>query len=82
MLVLKGVSLLYAPIQALSLPPPQLLDRDTSRRFGCKPDGEGYQELRRHPWFKSIDWDTLETKEQIPPFVPDVSTTPSMHILC
>ncbi|KAK0479392.1 kinase-like domain-containing protein [Armillaria luteobubalina] len=48
-----------------------LLDRDTSRRFGCKPDGEGYQELRRHPWFKSIDWDTLETKEQIPPFVPD-----------
>ncbi|KAF5351518.1 hypothetical protein D9758_007183 [Tetrapyrgos nigripes] len=48
-----------------------LLDRDTSKRFGCKPDGEGYQELRRHPWFKSIDWDTLESKEQIPPFVPD-----------
>ncbi|THU99165.1 kinase-like protein [Dendrothele bispora CBS 962.96] len=48
-----------------------LLDRDTSKRFGCKPNGEGYQELRRHPWFKTIDWDTLESKEQIPPFVPD-----------
>ncbi|KAJ3753905.1 kinase-like domain-containing protein [Lentinula raphanica] len=48
-----------------------LLDRDPSRRFGCKPDGEGFQELRRHPWFQSIDWDTLESKEQIPPFIPD-----------
>ncbi|KAE9400385.1 kinase-like protein [Gymnopus androsaceus JB14] len=48
-----------------------LLDRDPAKRFGCKPNGEGYQELRRHPWFKSIDWDTLETKEQTPPFVPD-----------
>lgn len=50
----------------------QLLDRDPARRFGCKPNGEGYQELRRHPWFKTIDWDTLESKEQIPPFIPDV----------
>ncbi|KAG6861345.1 hypothetical protein C0995_001324 [Termitomyces sp. Mi166 len=48
-----------------------LLDRDTSRRFGCKPHGEGFQELRRHPWFKTIDWDTLESKQQTPPFVPD-----------
>jgi len=48
-----------------------LLDRDPSRRFGCKPHGEGFQELRRHPWFKTIDWDTLESKEQTPPFVPD-----------
>lgn len=48
-----------------------LLERDTTKRFGCKPDGEGFQELKRHPWLKSIDWDTLESKEQTPPFVPD-----------
>lgn len=48
-----------------------LLERDTSKRVGCKPNGEGFQELMRHPWFKSIDWDTLETKEQTPPFIPD-----------
>ncbi|KAJ7760359.1 kinase-like domain-containing protein [Mycena metata] len=48
-----------------------LLDRDPSRRFGCKPNGEGFQELRRHPWFKPIDWDTLESKELTPPFIPD-----------
>ncbi|KAF8638954.1 hypothetical protein AX16_010428 [Volvariella volvacea WC 439] len=47
------------------------LERDTSRRLGCRPHGEGFQEIRDHPWFKSIDWDVLETKEATPPFVPD-----------
>ncbi|KAK7061122.1 hypothetical protein VNI00_000858 [Paramarasmius palmivorus] len=47
------------------------LERDTSKRLGCAPNGEGFQEIKRHPWFKSIDWDTLDTKEQTPPFVPD-----------
>ncbi|KAG2011552.1 AGC/NDR protein kinase, variant 2 [Coprinopsis cinerea AmutBmut pab1-1] len=47
------------------------LERDPSKRLGCKPDGEGFQELKRHPWMKPIDWDTLETKEQLPPFTPD-----------
>ncbi|GLB41972.1 putative agc yank protein kinase [Lyophyllum shimeji] len=48
-----------------------LLERDPSRRLACKPHGEGYQEFRRHPWFIPIDWDTLESKTQTPPFVPD-----------
>jgi len=48
-----------------------LLERDVAKRFGCKPQGEGFQELRRHPWFRPIDWDTLESKEQTPPFTPD-----------
>ncbi|TEB21789.1 AGC/YANK protein kinase [Coprinellus micaceus] len=48
-----------------------LLERDTSKRFGCKENGEGFQELRRHGWFKPIDWDALEGKELPPPFVPD-----------
>lgn len=47
------------------------LERDTSKRLGCKPNGEGFAELRRHGWFKPIDWDTLESKEQTPPFIPD-----------
>ncbi|KAF8987238.1 kinase-like domain-containing protein [Cyathus striatus] len=49
-----------------------LLERDTSKRIGCKPNGEGFQELRRNPWFENeIDWDTLENKEVTPPFTPD-----------
>ncbi|KAF9525985.1 kinase-like domain-containing protein [Crepidotus variabilis] len=48
-----------------------LLERDTTKRFGCKANGEGFQELRRHSWFMNIDWETLESKTQTPPFVPD-----------
>ncbi|KAK1227209.1 hypothetical protein PQX77_009843 [Marasmius sp. AFHP31] len=48
-----------------------LLERDTTKRLGCKPNGEGYRDIQTNAWFKSIDWETLETKEQVPPFVPD-----------
>lgn len=51
----------------------QFLDRDLNRRLGCKPNGEGMEEIRRHPWFRSIDWMKLEAKELESPFVPDVS---------
>jgi len=52
----------------------QLLDRDVTRRMGCKPHGEGLVNIQRHPWFKSIDWGLLEAKQVVPPFQPDVST--------
>jgi serine/threonine kinase 32 len=58
-----------AGMQALS----QFLERDITRRIGCKPNGEGFEDIRKHPWFETIDWDTLDTKEQISPFIPDVS---------
>jgi serine/threonine kinase 32 len=48
-----------------------LLDRDPSKRLACKSREEGFEELQSHPWFESMDWSTLETKEQIPPFIPD-----------
>ncbi|KAI0819659.1 kinase-like protein [Trametes gibbosa] len=56
-----------AGIQALR----GFLERDPTKRLGCKPNGEGFEELKRHPWFSSIDWDTLESKEQTAPFIPD-----------
>ncbi|KAI0675467.1 kinase-like protein [Trametes maxima] len=56
-----------AGIQALK----GFLERDPPKRLGCKPNGEGFEELKRHPWFSTIDWDTLETKEQTAPFIPD-----------
>ncbi|KAG8998168.1 hypothetical protein FRB94_010422 [Tulasnella sp. JGI-2019a] len=48
-----------------------LLERDPSRRLGCKPRGEGFEELKKNPWFKSIMWETLDDKEAISPFIPD-----------
>ncbi|KAI1796584.1 kinase-like protein [Ganoderma leucocontextum] len=47
------------------------LERDPSRRLACKPGGEDFGEVKTHPWFQTIDWDTLETKEQTAPFIPD-----------
>ncbi|TBU30711.1 kinase-like protein [Dichomitus squalens] len=47
------------------------LDRDPTRRLACKPNGEGFEELKRHPWMATIDWATLESKEQTAPFIPD-----------
>lgn len=51
----------------------QLLERDTSKRFGCKPNGEATNEIRRHPWFASIDWVALDSKTITAPFIPDAN---------
>jgi len=48
------------------------LERDVTKRLGCKPDGEGIQDIQAHPWFSSLDWDKLENKQLQPPFIPDV----------
>jgi serine/threonine protein kinase len=69
-----------AGMQALAA----FLDRDVNRRLGCKPNGEGFEDICRHPWFSVIDWETLGTKEQTSPFIPDVSkqcSVPSARVL-
>jgi len=50
----------------------QFIDRDPSTRLGCRPNGQGIEDIQHHPWFNGIDWDHLESKESQPPFVPDV----------
>ncbi|KAJ8521104.1 hypothetical protein ONZ45_g2147 [Pleurotus djamor] len=49
-----------------------LIEKNPNHRLGCRPNGQGMEDIRRHPWFASIDWDTLESKESQPPFVPDM----------
>ena len=41
------------------------------KRIGCGSDGA--TEIRRHAFFKSIDWDTLYRKEMEAPWKPDLS---------
>jgi serine/threonine kinase 32 len=57
------------------------LDRDTTRRLGCRPNGEGFEDLKQLAWFSSINWDALEAKESISPFIPDVSILPFLCLL-
>jgi serine/threonine protein kinase len=47
-----------------------LLIKDPLLRLGCRP-GIGLDELWDHPWLQGIDWDKLERKEYVAPFIPD-----------
>ncbi|KAF5342359.1 hypothetical protein D9611_001757 [Ephemerocybe angulata] len=49
-----------------------LIERDPSQRLGCRPNGQGIEDIHNHPWFRSINWDEIESKEGQPPFVPDM----------
>ncbi|KAI0726760.1 AGC/YANK protein kinase [Fomitopsis betulina] len=53
-------------IQALRM----LLERDPTQRLSWRP-AEELDHVRGHPWFQPIDWDTLDNKTQISPFIPD-----------
>ena len=44
----------------------QLLQRKPEDRLGY----HGSQDIKDHPWFKSIEWAKLEAKNVKPPFVP------------
>ena len=54
----------------------QLLERDPHRRLGSGIGGE-LEDVKRQPWFSSIDWDKLNSKEIVPSLVPDVRVPPS-----
>lgn len=49
---------------------PQLLERDITKRLGCKHTG-GIEAFKAHPWFREIDWRALAAKQITPPFEPD-----------
>ncbi|XP_053323916.1 protein kinase C delta type-like [Spea bombifrons] len=44
----------------------QLLEKDPERRLGLKGD------IRRHPFFRKIKWDDIESRRATPPYRPTV----------
>ena len=60
----------------------RLLHRDPAQRLGS--GATDYEELKAHPWFKSVDWVALYERRVEPPFVPamrhalDVQVRPSI----
>ncbi len=47
-----------------------LLERNPKQRLGYNEDGA---EIRRHPFFASIDWEKLKKREIQAPFVPTIT---------
>ncbi|XWS51046.1 hypothetical protein CRYUN_Cryun12cG0142500 [Craigia yunnanensis] len=48
-----------------------LLQKEPSRRLGSGPSGG--DNIKKHKWFRSINWKKLEAREIQPKFKPDVS---------
>lgn len=46
----------------------RLLDSKAAKRLGSGPDGT--DEIKKHPFFKSVDWIKLYNKEIEPPYKP------------
>jgi serine/threonine protein kinase len=47
----------------------KLLNVDEKKRLGSGPNG--VKEIKQHPFFNGIDWEALELKHLIPPYIPD-----------
>lgn len=54
----------------------QLLTKDAKQRLGCQE--EGAAEVKRHPFFRNMNFKRLEAGMLDPPFIPDVSSLPSL----
>ncbi|CAG8437068.1 10505_t:CDS:10 [Ambispora gerdemannii] len=49
----------------------RLLTADLSKRYGNLKGGS--EDIKRHSWFKGVDWDRLLRREIQPPYIPNVS---------
>jgi len=50
----------------------RLLVRETGKRLGCLKAGA--EDLKKHKWYKGMDWDLLLNRTIHPPFVPAVKS--------
>jgi len=57
----------------------KLLVVDPSRRLGCRSGPNGAEEIKSHPWFKSIDWISVMTKSKAGPVNPGITRDGDTH---
>jgi protein kinase X len=51
----------------------KLLTADRSKRFGCLKDGA--DDVKRHRWFKGVDWTRVHQRRVKPPYVPGFASS-------
>ncbi|CDH48357.1 camp-dependent protein kinase [Lichtheimia corymbifera JMRC:FSU:9682] len=47
-----------------------LLEKSPNNRLGFK----SFEKFKLHPWFAGLDWDALESKQAVPPYIPNDKT--------
>ncbi|CAE6963562.1 PRKX [Symbiodinium natans] len=50
----------------------RLLQQDRTKRLGCLK--AGVEDVKKHKWYKGMDWDLLLTRSATPPFRPPVQS--------
>lgn len=50
----------------------QLLKADRTKRLGCLKGG--VDDIRRHKWFSTLDWDQCARRALLPPFIPKLAS--------
>ena len=49
----------------------KLLEIDPNKRLGCEENG--WEDVKKHPFFNGVDWDEAKEKKLKPPFIPQVA---------
>lgn len=49
----------------------KLLVQDRTKRLGNMKNGA--EDVKKHKWFKALDWDDVAARKQVPPIIPKVS---------
>lgn len=55
----------------------KLLTPDRSKRYGCLKNGA--EDIKRHPWFRGIDWDEVYNRGLTPPIIPQFKDDDDTH---
>lgn len=56
----------------------RFLDKNPETRLGCSPNS-GFTDIKEHPFFRQIDWESLKEKKVLPPYVPKIKNDPLEH---
>jgi protein kinase X len=55
----------------------KLLQGNPRRRYGCR--GNGADDVKKHKWFKGVDWDMVANRKIPPPWVPQIKKSDDTH---
>mmetsp|Transcript_60290 Transcript_60290/g.68704 ORF Transcript_60290/g.68704 Transcript_60290/m.68704 type:complete len:323 (+) Transcript_60290:318-1286(+) len=56
----------------------KLLTADRTKRYGCMKAGA--EDVKKHKWFKGVDWEIVKSRGIPPPWIPNVKHPEDTHL--